>query len=106
MIRGESGSGKTTLLRILGMLDTGFSGEYHLAQTPVQGKPDWYLDELRAENIGFIFQEGRLFNHLTLRRNIEVPLVLQGDRRRRETAGAQVEALAPRFSRMRAAMRS
>lgn len=97
VIRGDSGSGKTTLLRILGMLDTGFSGEYLFAGHHVEGRPDWFLDELRAENIGFIFQEGRLFNHLTLRRNIEVPLLLQGDAATRDAAPAIVEALSPRF---------
>ncbi|WP_133511090.1 ATP-binding cassette domain-containing protein [Candidatus Thiosymbion oneisti] len=97
VIRGESGSGKTTLLRILGMLDTGFSGDYSFAGHAVRGKPDWFLDELRAENIGFIFQEGRLFNHLTLRKNIETPLLLQGDRERRQAAPQIVEDLAPRF---------
>ncbi len=78
VIRGESGSGKTTLLRILGMLDTGFSGQYLFEDVPISDQPEWYLDELRANNIGFIFQEGRLFSHMTLRRNIEVPLLLQG----------------------------
>jgi ABC-type lipoprotein export system ATPase subunit/ABC-type lipoprotein release transport system permease subunit len=97
VIRGESGSGKTTLLRILGMLDTEFDGEYQFAGQPIQSRPDWFLDELRAENIGFIFQEGRLFGHLSLEKNIEIPLVLQGDRRTRENAQKIVESLAPRF---------
>jgi ABC-type lipoprotein export system ATPase subunit len=95
VIRGESGSGKTTLLRILGMLDSGFSGEYLFAEHRIEHRPDWFLDEIRAENIGFIFQEGRLFGHLTLRKNIEIPLLLLGDRRLR--AGSIVEELAPRF---------
>lgn len=97
VIRGESGSGKTTLLRILGMLDTDFSGSYRFAEHQVRGKPDWFLDELRAENIGFIFQEGRLFEHLTLRRNIETPLLLQGNRSQRKHAAEAVAELAPRF---------
>lgn len=82
VIRGESGSGKTTLLRILGMLDTGFTGDFLFDGVSVGGQPDWYLDELRANNLGFIFQEGRLFKHMTLRRNVEVPLILHGMRNR------------------------
>ncbi|MEM7519854.1 MAG: ATP-binding cassette domain-containing protein [Pseudomonadota bacterium] len=78
VIRGDSGSGKTTLLRILGMLDTGFSGDYMFKDVNVADQPEWYLDELRANNIGFIFQDGRLFSHMSLRENIEVPLALHG----------------------------
>lgn len=74
VIRGDSGSGKTTLLRILGMLDTGFEGTYELGGIRVDGRPDWFLDEMRASNLGFIFQEGRLFDHMTLRRNVQIPL--------------------------------
>lgn len=73
VIRGESGSGKTSLLRIIGLLDQDFSGRYEMLGKRVDGQPDWYLDDLRAANIGFIFQEGRLFSHLTLRQNIDFP---------------------------------
>ena len=97
VIRGESGSGKTTLLRILGMLDSEFTGEYLFAEHRVERRPDWFLDEIRAENIGFIFQEGRLFGHLSLRRNIEIPLLLLGDRASRRQSGSMVDALVPRF---------
>jgi len=78
VIRGQSGSGKTTLMRILGMLDAEFDGSYTLDGTAVDGQPDWTLDEMRSENLGFIFQEGRLFEHLTLRDNISVSLMLHG----------------------------
>lgn len=96
VISGESGSGKTTLLRILGMLDTNFDGEYLFEDVSVGEQQDWYLDELRANNLGFIFQEGRLFSHLTLKRNIEVPLRLHGTADR-EQLDATVSELEPRF---------
>src|SRR5262249_49738814 len=67
VIRGESGSGKTSLLRILGMLDTDFEGDYLFAEDSLKAKPDWYRDELRANNIGFVFQEGQLFGHMRIR---------------------------------------
>lgn len=73
VIRGESGSGKTSLMRIIGLLDQEFTGSYEMSGCRIDGRPDWYLDELRAANIGFIFQEGRLFAHLTLRQNIDLP---------------------------------
>lgn len=96
VIRGSSGSGKTTLLRILGMLDTGFGGDYRFEDVPVGEQADWYLDELRANNIGFIFQEGRLFSHMTLRKNIEVPLELHGVRERADLDG-RINGLEPLF---------
>ncbi|MDX2263635.1 MAG: ATP-binding cassette domain-containing protein [Hyphomicrobiales bacterium] len=82
VIRGESGSGKTTLLRILGLLDNEFTGDYLLGGAPVAGKPDWWLDEARSANIGFVFQEGRLFDHLSLEKNITVPYRLGGGDKR------------------------
>lgn len=94
VIRGQSGSGKTTLLRILGMLDAGFAGSYQFEDASVSDQPDWYLDELRANNLGFIFQEGRLFGHLALRRNVELPLILHGSS---DNASRTVNDLAPRF---------
>ncbi len=73
VIRGESGSGKTTLLRIVGFLDQGFDGQYSFDGQEINGRPGWWLDEVRAHNIGFVFQEGRLFEHLTLADNILLP---------------------------------
>ncbi|MDG1531585.1 MAG: ATP-binding cassette domain-containing protein [Paracoccaceae bacterium] len=96
VIRGESGSGKTTLLRILGMLDTDFDGDYQFEDVSVGDKNDWYLDELRAQNIGFIFQEGRLFDHMTMRKNIHVPLEMHGMRDPTKL-GETVKKLEPTF---------
>lgn len=78
VIRGESGSGKTTLLRILGLLDSGFAGAYELAGVDVARRPDWWLDEMRAANIGFIFQDGQLFEHVSVAGNVTMPLRLAG----------------------------
>lgn len=79
VIRGESGTGKTTLLRILGLLDSEFTGVYEIGGVPVNEAPTWYRDEMRAQNIGFIFQEGRLFNHQSLTENIALPMLIGGD---------------------------
>src|SRR5262249_35921323 len=64
VIRGESGSGKTSLLRIIGMLDGDFEGDYLFVGDDIKSKPVWYRDELRSNNIGFIFQDGQLFTHM------------------------------------------
>ena len=97
VIKGESGSGKTTLLRILGMLDGDFSGKYSLGKHTINGQPDWFLDELRSENIGFIFQEGRLFDHIQLKKNISLPLQLHSSDFSQDIADKQVDKLATKF---------
>jgi putative ABC transport system ATP-binding protein len=97
VIRGESGSGKTSLLRILGMLDTDFDGDYLFAGDSIKAKPDWYLDELRSNNVGFIFQDGQLFAHLAVLENIMVPVRLQGSADQRRTVRSRIATLAPKF---------
>lgn len=81
-IRGESGSGKSTLLRILGLVDRSYSGEYHLGGSLIQdataAMPRSDQEELRSAAIGFIFQEDRLLEHLSVRENIELPLAIRG----------------------------
>lgn len=97
VIRGESGSGKTSLLRIIGMLDSNFDGEYRFADHKVKAAPDWRRDELRAGNIGFIFQDGQLLAHLKLGDNITLPLRLQGSPEERRSALQRLTTLAPQF---------
>lgn len=97
VIRGESGSGKTSLLRILGMLDTNFSGDYLFTGHDVKAAPDWRRDELRAANIGFIFQDGQLLAHLKIRDNITLPIRLQGTAEERRNVLQRIAALAPEF---------
>ena len=93
VVRGESGSGKTTLLKVLGFLDSGYGGKYRFGGESVESRPDWWLDEVRSTNIGFIFQDGQLFEHLTLRQNISLPLNIQGF----GDADKRVAELAPEF---------
>jgi len=81
-IMGASGSGKSTLLNILGLLDVPSTGSYELRDREVGGLSDDELAELRNSYIGFIFQSFNLFPHLTVRQNIEVPLVYAGIPRR------------------------
>ncbi len=66
---GRSGCGKSTLLRILGGLIEPSSGEVWLDNDRVRDS------EMYRKNIGFVFQLGGLFRHLTAKQNITVPLV-------------------------------
>ncbi|WAP70367.1 ABC transporter ATP-binding protein [Jiella pelagia] len=98
VIRGESGSGKTTLLRILGMMDSEYEGVYEFGGIDVREKADWWLDELRSNNVGFIFQDGQLLPHLSLRANAELPLRIRAkSRRERENSRGAIESAAPDF---------
>ena len=67
---GPSGSGKSTLLHILGTLDRPTGGTVQL-----NGEDPFELDEpqladFRNRKIGFVFQDGRLFRHLSVRENV------------------------------------
>jgi putative ABC transport system ATP-binding protein len=78
VIRGPSGAGKTTLLRILGLLDQGYAGRFaYDGQDVAQAGPAG-LDRLRTGSIGFVFQEGRFLDHLSIAENIALPLRLRG----------------------------
>ncbi len=65
---GKSGCGKSTLLRILGGLIPSSAGEAWLENKKAVDHEDY------RKNIGFVFQQGGLFRHLTARENIALPL--------------------------------
>jgi putative ABC transport system ATP-binding protein len=75
---GPSGSGKSTLLNLLGCLDRPTSGRYFLGGRDVARLNDNQLSDVRAANIGFVFQSYNLIPQLTVVENIEVPLYYQG----------------------------
>jgi putative ABC transport system ATP-binding protein len=74
-IVGPSGSGKTTLLNLLGCLDTPTRGGLKLNGIEISGSKEKDLVKLRRENIGFVFQQFYLLPTLTVRENIELPLL-------------------------------
>jgi ABC-type lipoprotein export system ATPase subunit len=65
-IMGPSGAGKSTLLSILGMLDPGFVGEYHLLDQPVHRLKAKDRAALSKKSIGFVFQQYHLLDDLTV----------------------------------------
>jgi len=77
-IAGPSGSGKTTLLNLIGCVDVPTRGEVHIADRSTKTLDDNQLTQLRLSTIGFIFQSFNLIPVLTLFRNVEFPLLLQG----------------------------
>lgn len=77
-IMGPSGSGKSTLLNVLGCLDQATSGEFLLGGEEVSTLDDDRLAEIRAQNIGFVFQSYNLITTLTVEENIQAPLFYAG----------------------------
>lgn len=77
-ITGPSGSGKSTLLNLLGCLDKPTQGQYLLGGRDVARMTDNQLSEVRATEIGFVFQSYNLIPQLNVVENIEIPLYYQG----------------------------
>ena len=75
-IMGPSGSGKSTLLNLLGGLDQPTTGTVWLDGHDLATYNEEQLAALRREKIGFIFQQHDLFPVLTVRENVEFPMLL------------------------------
>jgi putative ABC transport system ATP-binding protein len=69
-IMGPSGSGKSTLVNLIGCLDRPSSGEIWLDGQNVAGISAGELNRVRAEKIGFIFQQFHLIPFLTAVENV------------------------------------
>jgi len=95
-IMGASGSGKSTLLNILGCLDRPTRGRYLLGGQDTSHLEDDVLSEIRGRQLGFIFQDFNLVAQLTVRENLELPLLYQGVPavERRQKAETLMEAVA------------
>jgi len=74
-IMGPSGCGKSTLLHILGMIDSPSEGHYLFLGEDVSRYPESRRAQIRKANIGFVFQSFNLIDELTVRENVELPLV-------------------------------
>ncbi|MGG4035464.1 ABC transporter ATP-binding protein [Paenibacillus cisolokensis] len=77
-IMGPSGSGKTTLLNVLSTIDKPTSGRIELNGIDPMRLNDKKLALFRRRELGFIFQDFNLFDTLTIKENMILPLVLEG----------------------------
>lgn len=75
-ILGCSGAGKSTLLNIIGGLDCKTSGKLLINGKDIYKYSDSNLDYYRKNNVGFIFQNYNLIEHLTVYENVMLPLLL------------------------------
>jgi putative ABC transport system ATP-binding protein len=69
-IMGPSGSGKSTLVNLIGCLDRPSSGEIWLDGQDVANISGVELNRVRAEKIGFVFQQFHLIPYLTAVENV------------------------------------
>jgi len=77
-IVGRSGSGKSTLLGLMAGLDQASSGSIELAGTALEHLDEDGLANLRAANVGFVFQSFQLLESLSALENVMLPLELAG----------------------------
>jgi len=85
-IMGASGAGKSTLLGLLAGLDLPTSGNIWLKDCDITKKDEDSRAELRARNVGFIFQSFHLLPSLNAIENVMLPLELADSDRAKERA--------------------
>ncbi|MEY8743949.1 ABC transporter ATP-binding protein [Bacillales bacterium AN1005] len=75
---GSSGSGKSTLLNLMAGLMKPDQGRILINDQDIVRFSENRLAEFRRSHIGFIFQSYELLSNLTIRENVELPLVFMG----------------------------
>ncbi len=89
---GVAGSGKSTILKLtLGLLKPDAGGIYVLGENVTQRKEEDLFDLRRK--IGMVFQEGALFDSLTVRENVAFRLLEEGSASEAEIEEKVREAL-------------
>jgi putative ABC transport system ATP-binding protein len=100
-IMGPSGSGKSTLMNVIGCLDTPSSGSYALDGLEVAQLGDADLALVRAQKLGFVFQQYMLLARQSALRNVEMPLIYRGvsaaERRRRAEIALRIVGMGERM---------
>lgn len=93
-VMGPSGSGKTTLLNCISCYIPFDKGNIKLGGMELAGMNEDDLAKVRNTKIGFVFQDFMLLDGLTIRENILVPRIVQGE------VEAEAEKLADQLAAM------
>ncbi len=70
---GASGSGKSTLIHLLAGMQNMTSGEVKYLGNKISEMTDKQKADYRGKEIGFVFQDGKLLDDLTVIQNIALP---------------------------------
>lgn len=77
-ILGSSGSGKTTLLNAIGGLDKVNKGKIYINGKKITKRTTYTKDKIRNLNIGYIFQDYKLIDNLSVYENVAISLKMIG----------------------------
>ena len=77
-IMGESGVGKSTLLNLIAGLEIPDAGRVLLEGRDLGSMDDAERTRVRRSRLGFVFQAFHLLPHLTIEKNVALPLALNG----------------------------
>jgi len=83
-ILGQSGSGKTTLLNAIGGLDKVNKGKICINGKKITKRRTNTVDKIRNLNIGYIFQDYKLIDNMSVFDNIAISLKMVGLKNKKE----------------------
>ena len=81
VITGESGSGKSTLLNVISGIDSYEEGEMYVNGKETSHYTEKDFEEYRRKYVANIFQNFNLINSYTVYQNIELILLLKGEKK-------------------------
>ena len=81
---GPSGCGKTTLLNSIGGLDKVNSGNIYINDKKLTTKLTYKKDKLRNLKVGYIFQDYKLIDNMTVYDNVSLALKMIGIKEKKE----------------------
>ena len=81
---GPSGCGKTTMLNCIGGLDKIKKGSIYINNSKVSSKCSYKVDKIRNLNVGYIFQDYKLIDNISVYDNVALVLKMIGIKDKKE----------------------